>query len=441
MFKEIFRDIVDNTFEGIIIIGEDYRIKYMNRVAGKITGFTNQEASGKHCYEILRAKRCKDFCPIKRFRKAKIQEEIVIDILDKNNIEKYIKTKVIQSRGYWVEIFHDVTREYELEKKIKGQYIFQDIITQDKGLIEILNQFPNIAASSVPVLIEGESGVGKEVFSSALQGLSPRKGRPFLKLNCAALPETLLESELFGYKKGAFTDARQDKPGLFLTAHKGTLFLDEIGEMSLPLQAKLLRVVETGEIIPLGALRPENVDVRLLAATNKNLLHEVKHGNFREDLFYRLNVVNITIPSLRERRGDIPLFIHHFINQFNVIQEKNITGITTEAMEILMNHYFPGNIRELRNIMEYAFIFCNKGEIQPKHLPRYLFQSASLPGNSLEDHSSKTGSVTMSLIPKEKRQLLDALTESRWNIQKAAEFLHIDRTTLWRKMKKYNIKK
>ncbi|MDQ1354001.1 MAG: hypothetical protein QG657_4310 [Acidobacteriota bacterium] len=375
MIKEIFRDIVDNTLEGIIVIGSDYRIEYMNRVAGEITGFSNQEASGKHCYEILRAKRCKDYCPIKRFKEGKTQAEIIMDILARDNSEKYIKAKVIRTRGYWVEIFHDVTREIELEKRVKEKYIFQDIITQDKRLIEILNQFPSIAASTAPVLLEGESGVGKEVFSSALQALSARKDYPFVKLNCAALPETLLESELFGYKKGAFTDARKDKPGLFVLADKGTLFLDEIGEMSLALQAKLLRVVETGEIVPLGAARAEKVDVRLLNATNKDLAKAVRDGNFREDLFYRLNVVNIHIPPLRERKNDIPLFLYHFVHQFNVIQKKTVPGISTDAMETLLNYQYPGNIRELRNIVEYAFIFCGDAEIQPRHLPKYLFFS------------------------------------------------------------------
>ncbi len=440
MIKEIFQDIVDNTLEGIIIIGSDYRIEYMNRVAGEITGFSNREASGKHCYEILRAKRCKDCCPIKRFKEGKPREEIIMDILARDNSEKYINAKVIQTRGYWVEIFHDVTREMELEKRVKEKYIFQDIITQDKGLIEILNQFPGIAASTVPVLLEGESGVGKEVFCTALQALSARKDYPFVKLNCAALPGTLLESELFGYKKGAFTDARKDKPGLFVLADKGTLFLDEIGEMDLALQAKLLRAVETGEIIPLGATRPEKVDVRLLAATNKDLAQEAREGNFREDLFYRLNVVSIRIPPLRERKNDIPLFLHHFVRQFNVIQKKKVPGISTEALEVLLNYHYPGNTRELRNIMEYAFIFCGDKEIQPRHLPKYLF----VPGPG-RDKTARRDKKEPGLpepqgrLSTEKDQILAALKKARWNKQKAAEFLKMDRTTLWRKIKKYNI--
>ncbi len=447
MIKEIFQDIVDNTLEGIIIIGSDYRIEYMNRVAGEITGFSGNEAVDKQCYQVLRAKRCKDFCPIKRFKPGKPQEEIIMDILARDNSEKYIKAKVIQTRGYWVEIFHDVTREVELEKRVKQKYIFQDIITQDKGLIDILNQFPSIAAGTVPVLLEGESGVGKEVFCSALQTISARKDHPFVKLNCAALPETLLESELFGYKKGAFTDARKDKPGLFVLADKGTLFLDEIGEMSLALQAKLLRVVETGEIIPLGSTRPEKVDVRLLAATNKELFKEVRKGNFREDLFYRLNVVSIRIPPLRERKNDIPLFLDHFLHQFNVIQKKTVRGISPEALEVLLNYNYPGNIRELRNILEYAFIFCTDSKIQPRHLPQYLFvpDRAQEKFGSLNSDENTGVPDTYSSFPgniqsrEEKIQILDVLKKNRWNKQKAAKSLNMDRTTLWRKLKKYRI--
>jgi transcriptional regulator with PAS, ATPase and Fis domain len=440
MKKEIFPDIVNNTFEGVIVISDDNRIKYMNHFAREITGFSNKEAKDRFCYEVLRAKCCKDQCPIKVLKEGKKLGQIVVDIIARDNSEKFIKMKIIPSHGYWVEIFHDVTREMELEKRVKEKYIFGDIITRDKRLINILNEFPRIAVSRVPVLFEGDSGVGKEVFSAAIQSLSERKDQPFVKINCASLPDTLLESELFGYKKGAFTDARKDKPGLFRTAHLGTLLLDEIGEMSLPLQAKLLRAVETGEIIPLGSVKPEKVDVRILAATNKNLTKEVERGNFREDLFYRLNVVNIKIPPLRERKADIPLFIDYFINHFNIIQEKRVTGVSPEALEILLNHYYPGNIRELRNIMEYVFIFCTEGEVLEKHLPEYL-KAASLggtgvpaAGQTLEDSS------LLESIPAERERILDALDGARWNKTKAAEVLGIDRITLWRKMKKYDIK-
>ncbi|MCP5102888.1 MAG: Fis family transcriptional regulator [bacterium] len=427
----IYQDIVNNTFEGVIVISDDYRIKFMNRFAREITGFSNKEAKDRFCYEVLKAKCCKNNCPIKTLKEGKKLGEIFVDIIARDNSEKFIKTKVIPSHGCWVEIFQDVTREKELEKRVKEKYIFGDIITQDKRLIDILKEFPQIAAGNVPVLFQGDSGVGKEVFSSALQALSERRDKPFVKINCASLPDTLLESELFGYKKGAFTDARKDKPGLFVTAHQGTLLLDEIGEMSLPLQAKLLRAVETGEIIPLGATKPEKIDARIMAATNKDLNNEVEKGNFREDLFYRLNVVNIKIPPLRERKGDISLFIDYFIHHFNIIQEKQVTGVSPGALAVLLNHHYPGNVRELRNIMEYVFIFCNEGEVLEKHLPEYLRAA------------EKTQPLPVPIEPPdmgEKERLLEALGSARWNKKKAAEILGIDRTTLWRKMKKYGIR-
>jgi PAS domain S-box-containing protein len=437
MEKEIFRDIVNNTFEGVIVIDKTFRIKYMNLFASEITGFSNDEAKGRFCYEVLRAKLCKNRCPIKALERGKNFGEIIVDIIAKSNKEKYIKTKVIGSHNYWVEIFHDVTREIQLEKSIEEKYIFEDIITGSKKLIEILNEFPKIAASTVPVMFEGESGAGKEVFANAIQSLGLRKEKPFVKINCASLPDTLLESELFGYKKGAFTDARKDKPGLFLTAHTGTLFLDEIGELSLHLQAKLLRAVETGEIIPLGATKAEKIDVRILAATNKELKKEVEKGNFREDLFYRLNVVNIKVPPLRKRKGDIPLFIDYFLNQFNIIQEKKVAGVSPEALEILLNHNYPGNIRELRNVLEYIFIFCNKGKVRVNHLPEYL-KAGVMKG----EHAGTSGSIDekkLSFLTGDKEKILNALKKAHWNKKQAAGILDIDRTTLWRKMKKYGI--
>ncbi|MFC2155779.1 sigma-54 interaction domain-containing protein [Acidobacteriota bacterium] len=437
MNETIFKDIVNNTFEGIIVIGEDYRIKYLNYFASEITGFSNNEAADKFCYEVLRAKLCKNACPIKTLKKGEPLGEIIVDIIAKNNREKYIKTKVIGSHGYWVEIFHDVTREVQLEKSIKEKYIFEDIITRNRRLIDILNEIPKIAASTVPMMLEGESGAGKEVFANTIRSLSSRKKKPFVKINCASLPDTLLESELFGYKKGAFTDARKDKPGLFLTAHKGTLFLDEIGEMSLPLQAKLLRAIETGEIIPLGATKAERVDVRILAATNKELAKEVEKRNFREDLYYRLNVVNIKIPPLKKRKSDIPLFIDYFINQFNIIQKKKLETVSPEALEILLNHKYPRNIRELRNIMEYVFIFCNEGQIRQKHLPEYL--KATVMKSDEVVPSQNIPNVTAQSAAAEKERILAALSRAHWNKKRAAEILRIDRTTLWRKMKKYGL--
>ena len=427
MLDKFFHDVFDHNFGGITIIDDSFIIKHMNKAAERITEFTEKEAIGKFCYEILRSKNCKDLCPLKVKSKTAEPQEFVTDILSKSNQKKYIKAKIIRAHDHWVEIFTDVTREVELEKYVKEKYIFEDIITGDKTLIDILKEFPKIALSNASVLFEGESGVGKEVFANALQALSQRKDKPFVKINCAALPDTLLESELFGYKKGAFTDAKNDKPGHFSMANKGTLLLDEIGEIPLPLQAKLLRAVETGEIFPLGSTQPEQVDVRILAATNKDLYRLVENEAFREDLYYRLNVVTIKIPPLRERKKDIPLFINFFINQMNLIDEKDISGVSDAALKLLINHDYPGNIREVKNILEHAFIFCKRGVIQSHHLPKYL-----------REHSTKA--QTKDLIQTEMvKEILSALKKASWNHQKAAEILNMNRSTLWRKMKKLNI--
>jgi PAS domain S-box-containing protein len=427
MLDKFFHDVFDNNFGGIFIIDGAYRIKHMNKAAQRITGFSEEEAIGKFCYEILRSKSCKDSCPLKTKSKTTQPKEFVTDILSKSNRKKYIKVKVVQTHGVWVEIFTDITREVELEKYVKDRFIFEDIITNDKALLDILKEFPKIAISNAPVLFEGESGVGKEVYANALQALSQRRDAPYVKINCAALPDTLLESELFGYKKGAFTDAKRDKPGHFAMADRGTIFLDEIGEIPLTLQAKLLRAVETGEVIPLGGIKSEKVDVRLITATNKDLQSLVKNGKFREDLYYRLNLVTIRIPPLRERKHDIPLFIDFFINQMNAINEKHIIGVADPVMKLLMNHHFSGNVRELKNILEHAFIFCRSGVIQAQHLPRYI-----------RENSRRI--QTKDLIQTEMvKEIMAALKQAHWNHQKAAEILNMNRTTLWRKMKKFNI--
>jgi PAS domain S-box-containing protein len=421
-----YLQIIDYLFEGIFIIDNDFKIVGINKAASMITGYSKDEAKGKHCYEILKTDICRIDCPIKKLKKGETADEQIINIITKKNEEKHIKLKIFPFNNNWIEIFQDVTREVELEKRINKRYIIDDIITSDEKLFELLSALPKIALSDVSVLIEGESGVGKEVFATALKNLSKRKDKPFIKINCAALPDTLLESELFGYKKGAFTDAKKDKPGLFVQAHEGTLFLDEIGDMSLPLQAKLLRAVETGEIVPLGGIKSEKVDVRIIAATNRNLSEEVENGKFREDLFYRLNVVNIKIPPLRNRKKDISLFIDYFINNFNIVYQKDIKGITKNGLNLLLNYNFPGNIRELKNIIEHAFVFCDKEFIDTDDLPDYL-------KNIKEDIKQKPHSFN------EKNRIIEALEISKWNKKKAAELLEIDRSTLWRKMKKYGL--
>jgi len=296
-----------------------------------------------------------------------------------------------------------------------------------------LDDLTDIATSNATVLIQGESGTGKELFANALHELSPRKDKPFIKVNCGALPETLLESELFGYKRGAFTDAKKDKPGRFQLAEGGTIFLDEIGEISKNIQVKLLRVLEKKEYEPLGSVQTEKANVRIIVATNRNLRALEQSGDFREDLYYRLNVITLNIPPLRERKEDIPLLIEHFMESFNQTVYGKINGITTQAMKLLLNHGYPGNVRELENIIEHAFILCRENYIAPKHLPDCLtdrFPSPAVKGKKLEE-----------LVDNFEKQLIEeTLKQYGGNIERIAEELGVHRSTLWRKMKKNNIK-
>ncbi|HEX15679.1 MAG TPA: AAA family ATPase, partial [Deltaproteobacteria bacterium] len=325
-----------------------------------------------------------------------------------------------------VETFRDLSALKELQDEVREKYTFGDIVTRNPRMLEILKVLPEVAVSDATVLIQGESGTGKELFARAIHDLSPRKDGPLVKVNCAAVPETLLESELFGYVKGAFTDAKRDKPGRFKLAEGGTIFLDEIGDMPLALQAKLLRVLESKEYEPLGATKTERADVRVVAATNRDLERMVKEGQFREDLYYRLNVFKIALPPLRERSEDIPLLVEHFIAKLNRKTGKDIQGLNEEAMRLLLDHPWPGNVRELENVLEHAFILCKDRWIRPEHLPEYLRKGDTvISGGSLRQME---------------RELIERTLKScQGNISHAARQLGIHRTTLWRKLKKYNL--
>lgn len=418
--------VLENITEAVIVFDTEFRIIFANSAAEQLTGFEKNEILGKFCFEVLRTNRCQKSCVIKESENFPVRN-ISVNIINKWNEQRYVKLNVFEIRDEkgelvgWGETLKDITREVVLEKEIESRYRFEDIVTVNEKLLEILSVLPKIAQSDVPVLIEGESGTGKELVATAIKNYSFRSTKPFLKLNCAAIPEALLESELFGYKKGAFTDAKTDKPGLFSIADGGTLFLDEIAEIPVNLQAKLLRAIEIGEIIPVGASKPEKVDVRIIAATNQNLQQLVQEGRFRKDLFYRLNVVYIKIPPLRERKEDIPYLVQHFVEKFNLLKKKKVQGLTDKAMKLLLSYDFPGNVRELKNIIERAFIFVESGYIDVQHLPEYLHSQ------SLKKEMD------------ERSKILEALEKVRWNRKKAAELLSIDRTTLWRKMKKYGL--
>ena len=317
--------------------------------------------------------------------------------------------------------------KHQLSQRIKGDLFFGT----SPQMEEILKLLERIIPTKAPVLILGESGTGKGLLAEFIHYNSPRKDKPFISINCSAIPETLLESELFGYKKGAFTGAISDKKGLIELAHGGTLFLEEIGDMPLNLQAKLLKFLESGEFIPLGDTVKRQVDVRILAATNKNIEELVKEGKFREDLYFRLNVIEVKLPPLRERKEDIPALIYFFIEKFSKEHSKEIKGVTNEALVLLMNYHWPGNIRELKNIIERAVILTTGSYITVNELPERI------KGMNRVEERRKT--LKESLEEFEKNLLLNALKEHSFDKEKTAEALGIDLATLYRKIKKYQL--
>ena len=280
-------------------------------------------------------------------------------------------------------------------------------------------------------MIEGDSGTGKELVARAIHNLSPRKDQPFVTVNCGALPDTLLESELFGYRAGAFTDAKKDKPGRFALAEGGTIFLDEIGDVSPALQARLLRVTQEKEYEPLGGTDSVKTNVRLVAATNKNLEELVENGSFRRDLYYRINVMRITLPPLVERKEDIPLLVDHFIGRFNALRGKDITGVSPQVIAVLMNHDFPGNARELENIIEHGFVLCRGSLIEVEHLPEHMRPKSS--------PSRAPHAVGATLRHFEVVHITDAVRRHGGNRAAAARELGIDPSTLYRKVKSLGI--
>jgi transcriptional regulator with PAS, ATPase and Fis domain len=305
------------------------------------------------------------------------------------------------------------------------------IIGRSPAMEQLFQLLPQFAQSNSTILVEGASGTGKELFARAIHDLSPRRDKTFIAVNCGALPDTLLESELFGYKAGAFTDARQDKPGRFALADGGTIFLDEVGDVSPAMQIKLLRVLQERIFEPLGSVESVKVDVRVIAATNQDLGELVRKGTFREDLYYRINIVRLQLPPLCERREDIPLLVEHFVEKFNRLQGKCIGDVSDEVLASLMAHDFPGNIRELENILEYAFVLCRGTQIEPQHLP---------PG--LRERPAPTGAVRrkgLTLRDLETLHIRDALRRCRGNRAAAARELGIDASTLFRKLRTLRI--
>ncbi len=435
--------ILDSIAEGVFTVDAEWKITSFNRAAEKITGIKKDEAIGRHCWDVFRASICESRCSLRQTIETgqQIVNQAIFIVNSKGErIPVSISTAILRDQKGnvigGVETFRDLSLVEALRKELEGRHSFYDIISKNPEMQRLFWILEQLAEGDTTVLLVGESGTGKELFAKAIHSLSNRKNGPFITINCGALPDTLLESELFGYKAGAFTDAKKDKPGRVSLAEGGTLFLDEIGDVSPALQVRLLRLVQDKVYEPLGSTRSYKADVRIVAATNKNLEKLVAEGKFRQDLYYRINVVKLELPPLRNRKEDIPLLAQHFIRKFNRLGGKEIKGLSPEVLPILMSHDFPGNVRELENIIEYATVVCKESLITVEHLPDYIRPSGighgPIPAPTGDQNENSFEEL-------EKFFLLKVLEKNNWSRKETAKVLGMHPTTLWRKMRKLNI--
>ncbi len=429
--------ILDSINEGVFTVDPDWRITSFNRIAEQLTGVTREDALGQPCWEIFHTDICETRCALRRtLESSKPVMNAVAHIVnnDGDRVPVRLSTALLRDEAGdvigGVETMQDLSRVEQLRKELEARYTFEDIVGRSAPMRELFDILPQIAESASTVLLVGESGTGKELFARAIHNLSPRKDKPFVAVNCASLPDTLLESELFGHVKGAFTDAHQDKPGRFQRAQGGTIFLDEIGDISPAMQVRLLRVLQERVIEPLGSVETIPVDVRVVAATHHNLKRDVKRGTFREDLYYRVRVIQLQLPPLRERRGDIPLLVNHLLARIARLQNRDSSGVSEATLARLIAYDYPGNVRELENILEQAFVLSRGGVIEPMHLPEEFRGEADDRLTALEG---------MSLREMERALIENALRRFNGHRGKTAAQLGIDPSTLYRKMQALEI--
>jgi PAS domain S-box-containing protein len=430
--------ILESISDGVFTVNTDWLVSSFNRAAEEITGVSRREAIGRPCSEVFRSNMCGTDCALQQTLKTGqpvIGKSGYIIDRDGNRIPISVSTAVLRDGDGHViggaETFRDLSEVEALRQELAGRVRVGDLVSRSPLMQRLFEVLPAIAASPSTVLILGETGTGKELIARTIHDLSLRREGPFIAVNCGALPDTLLESELFGYKAGAFTGAAKDKPGRFALARGGSIFLDEIGEISPALQIRLLRVLQDRSYEPLGGTRSETAEVRVIVATNRDLAQQVRSGAFREDLYYRVNVVRVELPPLRRRKEDIPLLAEQFIQHFNRLQGRSVCGITAEALALLMAHDWPGNVRELENVIERAFILCREGDIDIRHLPDELTARGKSAGTDSDFRSA--------------HELLDiqairaALERHGCNREAAARELGIHKTTFFRRLKKLGI--
>jgi PAS domain S-box-containing protein len=433
-------DILEFFPEGVFLINTRWQIEYFNRMAEEITGFSREEVLGKFCWDVFRTDQCQRDCPMRISMgtgETLVDREVEITTKTGQKLMILVHTSQVKKPGNvvlgGVETFHYLTcPEAEAEKL--GNKPFADIVGVSRRMQEIIHDLPVIAASESNVLIQGESGTGKELVARALHQFSPRSKGPFVAVNCSAIPETLLESELFGYERGAFTGAVSSKQGRFELAKGGTLFLDEIGDLRSDLQVKLLRVLEEKAFMRVGGTRKVSLEARIVAATNVDLEEAMRQGKFRDDLYYRLFTVPIHLPPLREKREDIPILVKYFLEKLNRKFNKRVRGVDPKVMKVLCRHAWPGNVRELQHVLEYCFVFAKGPLITQRHLPRL---EAAWAGREVE--ITLPQGVATPLQAMEKKTIVLALEKAQGSKQDAARMLKISRSKLWRKMRFYHI--
>lgn len=432
--------ILESISDGVFTVDHNWKISFFNRAAEQITGIKRCDALGQYCSEVFRSSLCGAQCALRdtlRSTKPIIDKRCYFINSSGKKIPVTLSTAVLKdARGNIIggaETFRDISEIEVLKKRLGEQAKPRFLSSHSPAMQAVISMVEAVADTSITVLINGETGTGKEVTANALHQLSERKSEPFIAVNCAALPENLLESSLFGHVKGAFTGAHENKLGYFARAGKGSLFLDEIGDISAALQVRLLRVLQEHEFEPVGSDKPQKTQARIITASNKNLLDLVAQGKFRQDLYYRLNVIKITLPTLAQRYQDIPFLVEHFIKRFNQLHNKSLQGITAEALQCLQSYSWPGNIRELENSIERACVLSTESYLQLDSF------SLTTPAPALQKAENKLQeSLTGSTAEMEKQLIIDALKNNHSKIA-TAQALGIHKTTLFRKMKKYNI--
>ncbi|SDB40707.1 PAS domain S-box-containing protein [Desulfonatronum thiosulfatophilum] len=459
-----FQKILDEIPMGAMLLDSDRRIVAVNRALEAMTGFVRGDACGIRCANILRNAVCIENCPVEKGHFDLESEPCCLDgnIINRDRQKVPVRitvAPVTDVQGACCGYLETVENLQQVEGwawKAENAYRFGHLIGNSPQMSKIFQAMPMIGLTDSTVLITGETGTGKDIIAEAIHLASDRSKGPFIKVNCGALPETLLESELFGHQKGAFTGAGENKPGRFKLAHNGTLFLTEIGDLPLGLQTKLLMFLDDKTVFPLGSTQGIKVNVRVIAATLRDLETMVQVGQFRSDLLFRLNVIRIHLPPLRDRTGDVLLLLDQLLRTLSEHAHKKITGYSPEALELLLEYSYPGNVRELKNIVEYAVTFCGAGKVQLAHLPDYLrLEHARGIGNTsspLQEFTpAKQAENPERVLPHivsevplssgttwkdmEKQMILDALKQAKGKRSQAADALGWGRSTLWRKMK------